>query len=443
MKKRIAAALIAAMMAGTIITGCGADAKTEAPAVQSTVAAAEQAPEAEEAKEERNILGRYVYGIDNRAVLEGAKSIDYLIKAESMKNVVTKIEVDDSAVDTAKPGTYKVRYTFTVDVGNLEKAERYIEEHPEVVAPAETPEQVPAPVQGQETTKGTSNPAETVTSADAEESDKETQAEVPADGTEEQQTPAPSAVPVLPNIPDEVFEDPASSESGDPSKTEEIVIEKDVTVVTPEEAIEIINGGGEVWTDGSTPVTAEDLTGGDASQAAATKPAAVTEPADDRDKEQDNTGSSQPDVSDNEQEPSGSGNQSSGDSHVHNWAERTETVPHEETGHYDTVQVGTKTVVDEEAWTESVYEMLAVCDACGYTSDSTGDITRHLATHYDPELGYSDAGYSVTDVLVDTIDHPAVTHEEAVYEDRWVVDSPEWSETKVVGYYCTICGAEK
>ena len=437
-KKRIAAALIAAMMAGTIITGCGTDAKTEAPAVQSTVAAAEQAPEAEEAKEERHILGRYVSGIDNRAVLEGAKSIDYLIKAESMKNVVTKIEVDDSAVDTAKPGTYKVRYTFTVDVGNLKKAERYIEEHPEVVAPAETPEQVPAPVQGQETTEGTSNPAETVTSADAEESDKETQAEVPADGTEEQQTQAPAAVPVLPNIPDEVFEDPASSESGDPSKTEEIVIEKDVTVVTPEEAIEIINGGGEVWTDGSTPVTAEDLTGGDASQAATTKPAAVTEPAENRDKEQDHTGSSQPDVSDDGQEPSGSGNQSSGDSHVHNWAERTETVTHEETGHYETVQVGTKTVVDEDAWQEKIYQDILICNSCGYEASTTSEMSEHVADVHDFE-----ASWGVASEVVDTIDHPAVTHEEAVYEDRWVVDSPEWTEKVVVGYYCTICGAEK
>ena len=442
-KKRIAAALIAAMMAGTIITGCGTDAKTEAPAVQSTVAAAEQAPEVEEAKEERHILGRYVSGIDNRAVLEGAKSIDYLSKAESMKNVVTKIDVDDSAVDTAKPGTYKVSYTVTVNVGNLEKAEGYIEEHPEALAPAEMPEQVPVSVQEQEPTEGTSNPAETVTSADAEETDKETQAEAPADGTEEQQTQAPSAVPVLPNIPDEVFEEPAFSESGDPSKAEEIVIEKNVTVVTPEEAIEIINGGGEVWTDGSTPVTAEDLTVGDASQAATTKPAAVTEPADNRDKEQGQAESSQPDGSDDEQEPSGSGDQSSGDSHVHNWAERTETVTHEETGHYDAVQVGTKTVVDKEAWDEQVYARLAVCSACGYTSDSTEDINNHLHVHYDPDLGYDNASYGVTDVLVETIHHPAVTHEEAVYEDRWVVDSPEWTEKVVVGYYCTECGATK
>ena len=442
-KKRIAAALIAAMMVGTVITGCGTDAETEAPAVQSTVAAAEQAPEAEEAKEDRHILGRYVSGIDNRAVLEGAKSIDYLIKAESMKNVVTRIDVDDSAVDTAKPGTYKVSYTVTVNVENLEKAEGYIEEHPEVLAPAETPEQAPVSVQEQEPTEGTSNPAETVTSADEKGPDKETQAEIPADGTEEQQTQAPSAVPVLPNIPDEVFEDPTSSESGNPSKTEEIVIEKDVTVVTPEEAIEIINGGGEVWTDGSTPVTAEDLTGGDSSQAATTKPAAVTEPADNRDKEQGQAESSQPDGSDDGQDPSGSGNQSSGDSHVHNWAERTETVTHEETGHYESVKVGTKTVVDQEAWDEPVYEELAVCDACGYTSSSTEDINNHLYDHYDPELGYVDAGYSVKNVQVDTIHHSAVTHEEPVYEDKWVVDSEAWSEKKIVGYYCTECGATK
>lgn len=427
MKKKFAAALIAAMMAGTAIAGCGNEAKTEAPAVQSTEVTAEQAPETEENTEERNILGRYVLGIDNRAVLEGAEAIDYLIKAESMKNVVTKIEVDDSAVDTAKPGTYKVKYTVTVDVSNLKKAEAYIAGHPEAMEPAETPAQ----------------PAGAEASAEGKDPGEEAQAEAPANSTEEQQAQVLPAGPALPNIPDEVFEDPASSESGNPSETEVIVIEKDVTVVTPEEAVEIINGGGEVWTNGSTPVTAEELTVGDASQAATTKPAAVTEPADDRDKEQDNTGSSQPDVSDDEQEPFGSENQSSGDSHVHNWVERTETVYHDEQGHNESVQVGTETVVDQEAWDEPVYEELAVCDACGYTSSSTEDINNHLYDHYDPELGYVDAGYSVKNVQVDTIHHSAVTHEEPVYEDKWVVDSEAWSEKRIVGYYCTECGATK
>ena len=63
--------------------------------------------------------------------------------------------------------------------------------------------------------------------------------------------------------------------------------------------------------------------------------------------------------------------------------------------------------------------------------------------HYDPELGYVDAGYSVKNVQVDTIHHSAVTHEEPVYEDKWVVDSEAWSEKKIVGYYCTECGATK
>ena len=123
--------------------------------------------------------------------------------------------------------------------------------------------------------------------------------------------------------------------------------------------------------------------------------------------------------------------------------ERTETVYHDEQGHNESVQVGTETVVDHEAWDEAVYETVAVCNACGYTSDSTEDINDHLDVHYDPDLGYIDASYGFKDVQVDTIHHPAVTHEEPVYEDRWIVDSEAWSEEKVVGYYCSECGAEK
>ena len=125
------------------------------------------------------------------------------------------------------------------------------------------------------------------------------------------------------------------------------------------------------------------------------------------------------------------------------WEEIIEVINHPEQGHTERVQVGTKTVVDKEAWDEQVYARLAVCSACGYTSDSTEDINNHLHVHYDPDLGYDNASYGVTDVLVETIHHPAVTHEEAVYEDRWVVDSPEWTEKVVVGYYCTECGATK
>ena len=55
----------------------------------------------------------------------------------------------------------------------------------------------------------------------------------------------------------------------------------------------------------------------------------------------------------------------------------------------------------------------------------------------------NDASWGVVSVQVDTIHHSAVTHEEPVYEDKWVVDSEAWSEERVVGYYCTECGATK
>ena len=123
--------------------------------------------------------------------------------------------------------------------------------------------------------------------------------------------------------------------------------------------------------------------------------------------------------------------------------EQTKTVHHDETGHYEDVQSGTRTVVDEEAWDEPVYETKAVCNACGYEADSTSEINDHLDTHYDPELGYSDASYSTKRVQVDTIHHSAKTHEEPVYEQEWVVDSEAWDEEVVTGYKCRTCGAEK
>ena len=129
--------------------------------------------------------------------------------------------------------------------------------------------------------------------------------------------------------------------------------------------------------------------------------------------------------------------------HTHDWVEQTKTVHHDETGHYEDVQSGTRTVVDEEAWDEPVYETKAVCNACGYEADSTSEINDHLDTHYDPELGYSDASYSTKRVQVDTIHHSAKTHEEPVYEQEWVVDSEAWDEEVVTGYRCRTCGAEK
>lgn len=507
MNKKLAVMMAAIVSSVCLFAGCGnKSAVTDpAPVIESAEADTDTEPAAKEA---RDILGRYVLGIDDRAILEGAKNIDLLARAESMKKVVTKIDVDDSAVDTTKPGTYKVKYTVTVDVKNLEKAEAYIEAHPEALTPpAQTAEPAPeaaaekpagaeeTPVQetvpsteetapaAQETTPADSEqpaaqtetpavdtpagdqtpaetPEETGTAAPAEgegtaPAEGETQPAAPADPSTE--APAPgtdtgeTVTPVIPVIPDEVFDNGTESASGDPAEageTIEVVIEKDVTVVTPEEAVEIIEGGGEVWTDGSNPATVKDITGEDASQTATTQPAQPVEPAvnKDKDKEKETTTSTDKEY-EHDNESSGSGGQSSqssssgsggGSSHTHNWAERTETVYHDEQGHYETVQVGTETVVDEAAWDEPVYDGKCVCSECGYSTFSESDIVNHIADVHD-----FDASYGVVSEQVDTIHHSAVTHEEPVYEDRWVVDSAAWSEKRVVGYYCTECGATK
>ena len=104
------------------------------------------------------------------------------------------------------------------------------------------------------------------------------------------------------------------------------------------------------------------------------------------------------------------------------WEEIIETIHHNEQGHYEKVQTGTKTVVDKEAWDEQRREGIYICSACGYESTSDDDITDHIADVHDFE-----ASYGAVDRLV-IINHPAETHEEPVYEDRWVVDTAAWDE---------------
>lgn len=127
--------------------------------------------------------------------------------------------------------------------------------------------------------------------------------------------------------------------------------------------------------------------------------------------------------------------------HEHTWVEQTKTVHHDETGHYEEVEVGTQTVIDEEAYEEPVYQAKCICSACGYETDSAEEMNDHLDGHYNPDLGYIDAGYSVQQVVIDTIYHPEVSHEEPVYEQRWVVDSEAYEEAVVTGYKCSTCGA--
>ena len=112
--------------------------------------------------------------------------------------------------------------------------------------------------------------------------------------------------------------------------------------------------------------------------------------------------------------------------HTHNWVEKTHTVHHEATGHYEDVVVS-------EAWDEPVYDMVEVhiCAECGEI-DSSINPNVHLL-----ETGHSNWWSEWKSVQIDTIHHDAVT------ESRWVEDSAAWDETVSDGYVCSGCGATK
>lgn len=245
---------------------------------------------------------------------------------------------------------------------------------------------------------------------------------------------------IIPEIPADVFE----KEEGDdtPDETEEIVIEKTVTIVTPEEAVEIIDNGEEVWKDNSEPVTKEDLVVvPEEEKKEETKEEEPVKEEEPEDRNENTQASEKHDSNDNRNDDDDRNDNNSRPAsqpeqkHVHNWVEKTKTVHHDAEGHYEKVQAGTETVVDEPAWDEPVYEWICECNECGAQFDSSNDAIEHTL------IEHGGASYSNREIQVDTIHHAAVTHEEPVYEDQWHEDSPAYDEEVTTGYYCSECGA--
>lgn len=124
--------------------------------------------------------------------------------------------------------------------------------------------------------------------------------------------------------------------------------------------------------------------------------------------------------------------------HTHKWVNVTKTVHHAEKSHTEKKQVGTKTVVDKEAWDEDVYKTVAKCSACKYYSEDEDAVDIHTI-----KMHNGDASWSIDKIKIDTIYHAAVTHEEPVYKEVKVVDKKAWDETVVIGQKCSGCGATK
>ena len=104
--KRISMILAALMVAGAA-TGCGAKKDTK---VESTNKAAENS-----AKLDEDAIKDTYTGIDDMYVLEGSRDVDYLDGVLYDSSIVKGIDVDSSKVDASKTGDYKITFSITAD----------------------------------------------------------------------------------------------------------------------------------------------------------------------------------------------------------------------------------------------------------------------------------------------------------------------------------------
>ncbi len=149
--------------------------------------------------------------------------------------------------------------------------------------------------------------------------------------------------------------------------------------------------------------------------------------------------SSKPSNSSNSSSSKPSNNNSSNSSkpaeHTHNWVAQYKTVNVPEQGHNEQVLV--QAAYDEQV---PITEMRAhdICNQCG--ADLTGtDIPAHMENSY---LNGGNCGGHHTEWRETVVGYKTV-HHDAVYETRYVVDSPATTKQELTGYKCSGCGKTK
>ena len=116
--------------------------------------------------------------------------------------------------------------------------------------------------------------------------------------------------------------------------------------------------------------------------------------------------------------------------HTHNWVAQYKTVNVPEKGHNEQVLV--QAAYDEQVPIKEMQEF-TFCSTCG------ANITGHAVEHLENSLNCQ--GY-YTDWREVTTGYNTV-HHEAVYETRYVVDSPATTKQELTGYKCSGCGKTK
>ena len=144
-----------------------------------------------------------------------------------------------------------------------------------------------------------------------------------------------------------------------------------------------------------------------------------------------NTSSSKPSNSSN----SSNSNSSKPAEHTHNWVALYKTVNVPEKGHNEQVLV--QAAYDEQV---PITEMKAfdICSTCGAELTSA-TASAHVKNHM---INGEDKGGWHTEWREVTTGYNTV-HHDAVYETRYVVDSPATTKQELTGYKCSGCGKTK
>lgn len=124
-----------------------------------------------------------------------------------------------------------------------------------------------------------------------------------------------------------------------------------------------------------------------------------------------------------------SSNSSKPAEHTHNWVAQYKTVNVPEKGHNEQVLV--KAAYDEQVPITEMKEF-SICNNCG--ADITGFASEHILNgtcrRYHSEWREVVTGYNTI-------------HHDAVYETRYIVDSPATTKQELTGYKCSGCGKTK
>ena len=144
--------------------------------------------------------------------------------------------------------------------------------------------------------------------------------------------------------------------------------------------------------------------------------------------------SSKPSNSSNSSSSKPSNNNSSNSSkpaeHTHNWVAQYKTVNVPEKGHNEQVLV--QAAYDEQVPITEMKEF-SICNQCG------ADITGRYIEHFEANDGCSGYHSEWREVVTGY----NTVHHDAVYETRYVVDSPATTKQELTGYKCSGCGKTK